>query len=381
MDPKATAPEQPPLILVVDPDDASQDALEGFLIDLFGGRCRVHRTASAEQALDVLRAFEVSVLISEEALPGMSGIGMFRQARTLQPDAVRVLLTESMNEGALVEAINTGRVFRYLPKPWPRPELEECIRNALDWRQHGRAMRELLDEQRRTHLALAESLSALEQTQQHMVHVERLATVGRLTSGIIHEVRNQLTALLGVFATLRVGEGQAGELAMEGYRVVKRLITRMGSLEVFARAGGWTYEMEDTPVSEFVDELRGVYALEIGEPQLPVDVGDGICERRFRMDLSKLVHAVLAVTRDAQARFRTPLRLQVDSPRGGGLHLRLVFDRPEEVRRAEGSAATPPTERDPSLEVVRMIVDAHEGTVELDPADAPGIWAHLTIPA
>lgn len=373
------SPVDPLRILVVDQDPDGLDRLEAFLGDLFGDLCRVTRAGDTETALAALGADDHHLVIGEERIPG-GGVELFREARRLRPDAVRILVTEGLEESQFVAAINSGEVYRFVSKPWSGPDMEECIRNALDWRQHGRAMRLLLHEQRRTHLALLGSLSALERTQQQMIHVERLATVGRLTSGIIHEVRNQLTALLGVFATLRTADGRTGELAEEGHRLVRTLSARISTIESFARGGSWTYDMEDVAVGEVLEQVRSFHGLDGGAGGLVVAMRPEVGGHRFRLDAAKVAHAILALARVGQDRYGGGVRVRADIRGDASLVLLLSSGTPAPPPGQSGLLRIDRKELDPSLELVQMIVEAHGGQVVYEGLDDRRDFARIVLP-
>jgi thioredoxin reductase (NADPH) len=116
-----------PILLAVD-DDAS--VLEAVVQDLrreYGAAYRVLRAASGQAALDALaqlktRQEPVSLLLSDQRMPGMSGVDFLERSRDLYPEARRVLLTAYADTEAAIRAINTARIHYYLNKPWDPPE-------------------------------------------------------------------------------------------------------------------------------------------------------------------------------------------------------------------------------------------------------------------
>src|SRR5260370_29638589 len=65
-------------------------------------------------------------------MPGMSGAEFLAQAKALQPETIRILLTAAHDFSAAVDAINNGEIFRILAKPWNRVELLGTVRQAFD---------------------------------------------------------------------------------------------------------------------------------------------------------------------------------------------------------------------------------------------------------
>jgi signal transduction histidine kinase len=356
-------------------DKEPLDDLEAIVLAAFPDAI-VDRANTASDARGWMARGAYHMIMSADALLDGDGVSLLKEAHRTHHDAVRVLLGEELSSERAAEAINSGKVYRILTPPYTHNLVERCIRNGLDWRQHGLAMRLLLDEQRAVHLALASSLSALERTQRQMVHVERLATVGRLTSGIIHEVRNQLTGLMGVFDTIRYEGGPATETAKRGYDVVKRLVARISSIESFARGGGWAYEMTDVTAGEILDQLHSLYRLEVGEPGLLVAAKPEVRETLFHVDAGKLVHAVLSVIQEGHDRFDASVKLRASLRSDDSLQI---------VFQASSASLRPhvkrPDETDnPLRTVVQMILDAHGGRLQdLDP-DPRREYARITLP-
>ena len=74
--------------------------------------------------MEAMESRDFHLVLSELNLPGMGGIDLFQSARFQQPDAVRVLLTASVDETVVIDAINSGGVYRLLRKPWSDMEME-----------------------------------------------------------------------------------------------------------------------------------------------------------------------------------------------------------------------------------------------------------------
>ena len=82
-------------------------------------------------ALEEIKRREFSVIITDQRMPALSGLDLLRQAREIQPDATRVLITAVPNLDTVVSAVNHGEIFRFILKPWLREEFVTTVRNAL----------------------------------------------------------------------------------------------------------------------------------------------------------------------------------------------------------------------------------------------------------
>ena len=116
----------------------------------------VHRHFHKRYKLDVasggpqaLRAMEehgpYAVVVADMAMPGMNGIEFLQQAMALAPDTVRIMFTGHPGPLTLLEAINSGQVFRFVTKPCPPEELSRVVDAGLQQYRMLTAERELLE--------------------------------------------------------------------------------------------------------------------------------------------------------------------------------------------------------------------------------------------
>ena len=130
-----------PILLAVDDDVSVLEAVVQDLRRHYGATYRVMRAASGQAALDTLaqlttRQEPVALILSDQRMPGMTGVEFLERARALYPEARRVLLTAYADTEAAIRAINTARIHYYLNKPWdPREEkLYPVLTDLLeDW--------------------------------------------------------------------------------------------------------------------------------------------------------------------------------------------------------------------------------------------------------
>jgi len=118
-----------PKILVVDDEPDNLDLLYRTFYQEF----IVLRAESGTAALEILaREGDVAVIISDQRMPGMSGTEFLSLTATQYPDTIRIILTGYTDVEDLVEAINSGKVFKYVTKPWEAEALQALVRQALD---------------------------------------------------------------------------------------------------------------------------------------------------------------------------------------------------------------------------------------------------------
>ena len=118
-----------PTLLVVDDEPDNLD----LLYRTFYRDYQVLRAESGPEALDILaKVGEVAVIISDQRMPQMSGTEFLGLTATQYPDTIRIILTGYTDVEDLVEAINSGKVFKYVTKPWKADELKALVKQALD---------------------------------------------------------------------------------------------------------------------------------------------------------------------------------------------------------------------------------------------------------
>ena len=126
-------------ILIVDDEPANLRTLAR----LFREDYEVLTAASGDEALALLRQHDVAVLITDQRMPGMTGIELLKKTVPLRPRMVRIILTGYTDVEALVEAINCGQVYQYVAKPWNNDELRLTIKRALEHFESSKRSSEL----------------------------------------------------------------------------------------------------------------------------------------------------------------------------------------------------------------------------------------------
>lgn len=126
-------------VLYVDDEAANLVTFRYAMEDRF----EVVTATSGAQALEILQARDITVLLADQRMPGMTGVELCEHALALRPDTVRIIITAYTDIQAAVEAINRGQVSRYLAKPWSNDELVDTLRTCIDLVHVQRGMRDL----------------------------------------------------------------------------------------------------------------------------------------------------------------------------------------------------------------------------------------------
>ena len=83
-------------------------------------------------ALDIIRNNDIQIIITDQRMPEMTGVEFLEKVIKIKPDPMRILLTGYTDMGAVVDAINKGKIFHYLNKPWSEEELTQTISRAYE---------------------------------------------------------------------------------------------------------------------------------------------------------------------------------------------------------------------------------------------------------
>ena len=93
---------------------------------------QIMTAATAEAALDCMAHYQVGVIVSDNRMPGVTGLELLRQIKARYPQTVRVMLSGYADLEALSLAVNAGEIFRFISKPWEEGELKVAINDAFD---------------------------------------------------------------------------------------------------------------------------------------------------------------------------------------------------------------------------------------------------------
>lgn len=86
---------------------------------------------SGEEGMEIFKQHDIHIVVTDQRMPAMTGV-QFLQHIPEEPDNIRMILTGFSDIEAIIEAINTGKVYRYITKPWDKDELKITIDNALE---------------------------------------------------------------------------------------------------------------------------------------------------------------------------------------------------------------------------------------------------------
>jgi serine phosphatase RsbU (regulator of sigma subunit)/FixJ family two-component response regulator len=120
--------DKPKLMIVDDEPDNLQLLYRTFWRDF-----TVYKAVNAQDALEKLdQEGEMAVIISDQRMPDMNGTEFFSRTVERFPDTIRILLTGFTDVEDLVDAINSGQVFKYISKPWKPDQLKVIVEQGRE---------------------------------------------------------------------------------------------------------------------------------------------------------------------------------------------------------------------------------------------------------
>lgn len=92
----------------------------------------VHTAISGDEAMKILDTKHIDIIITDQRMPNMTGVEFLEKILEKHPDPMRILLTGYADMNAVVDAVNKGKIFHYLSKPWNEEELDMTIKRAYE---------------------------------------------------------------------------------------------------------------------------------------------------------------------------------------------------------------------------------------------------------
>ncbi len=182
-------PKLKPILLLVDDEPDVLLSVRSLLRMDY----EVHTFEHGAEALEFLKNTpRVHVILSDQRMPGMSGVEVLRAAMAIRPETTRLLFTAYTDLRAVVDAINQGNVFRYLGKPCDPDYLAAVVRQAVEH-----------------HDLIVEKNSLLAELQESNTRLlEANRVKGAFIEVVSHELNTPITVVLGMIDLWKMAQGQ-----------------------------------------------------------------------------------------------------------------------------------------------------------------------------
>ncbi len=110
-------------LLIVDDERGIVDSLR----EVFGSTFDIQHSTSVEEALELFKTHTPRLVITDQRMPGMTGIELLRRVKDIQPSTVCILVTGYSDINVVVDALNEGLVWKYVAKPWDHDKLRDMV--------------------------------------------------------------------------------------------------------------------------------------------------------------------------------------------------------------------------------------------------------------
>jgi len=305
-------------------------------------------------------------------MPEMTGVELLEQVREFKPDVAGIVLTGFTDPPALISAINRARVFRFLKKPWQPDDILEAVRQASEHVYQTRAIQKLVGLLAKRTGELDASLAQIRRTQTQLLHLERLGTMGKLSAGVVHDLRNLMVSLGYVESVLqqRNVAPDVLESVQVGMQGVGNLIHTLEAMNQFARGGTLSMQFATLQPSLVVNDALAIARMDMGfrAHKVAVRIEDGL--PNVSGDRQKLTQVMVNLVRNAVQATAQWRHIGIEASRRNGHVVLAVEDegpgvppdlkeqlfKPFVSSKGEGGMGM-------GLYMAKLIVDSHQGEI------------------
>jgi len=177
------------------------------LVRQFRRMYNVYTANNADEALVLMEKINIQVILSDQRMPGMTGVDFYSRIRDKYPDALKLILTGYSDIEAVIRAINEGQVFRYVKKPWNPDEMESVIREAFEKYELIISNRKLMEHLKEANQNLEEKVKIRTQDMESVnnrlseLNIEKNRYIGM----VAHDLRNPIGIAVS-FSELLINE-------------------------------------------------------------------------------------------------------------------------------------------------------------------------------
>ena len=246
-------------VLIVDDEEDILKLMEN-LLEMDGYKALM--APDGETALKISKGVDLGAVISDYRMPGMNGVELLSRLREEHADVPMILATGFADVNIVIEAVNKGRAYKLIRKPWDPFDLQQEVRSAVELSTSERKRKELesklkeqneiLEEMVRERTSeldkVIEELRAandtITETYQHLLQSDKLATMGLMAGTVAHDIANPLTVVLSrarlllMKGTLGDDESDNMNIIIKNSQKIERLIF---SITRFARKSSNEY--------------------------------------------------------------------------------------------------------------------------------------------
>ena len=375
----------PGRILAVDDEAGNLAVIEDLLEDDY----EVTTTDSPEAALGLLDVNEYDLVLSDQRMPGITGVQLLSHVRERTPDTVRVIVSAYSDSTELMAAINSGQVYRYVLKPWDPLDLESVVKQGLEYRYQTLAIRSLVDTLQSRNTELGHALQELRDAQEKVLHTAKLATIGQLSASLTHELKNHVGGVRVAYEMMKAAEIPENLQAYVelGSRSARSLMELVESLNSYVKRGGWDLVVAEEDLGGLVDDALRICSMDRRCKEREFRLAKAPDVPRFPVDGGKLRQVIVNLLRNALDATDMGDRIEVAVSRTNGRSVSLVVhDTGQGITDENIKKIFKPffTTREKGLglgmDICKQIVEAHGGAMTVESTLGKGATVSVILP-
>ena len=363
-------------VLLVDDEFEVIAVLEALLEDDF----EIETAQGGAEALEILEQDDgIDLVITDQRMPGMTGVELLAIIAERWPDIYRIVLTAYSDVDPIVAAINEGSVDRFVLKPWDPDALRDQVAAGLVERTERVAMRQIGAALAQRHRSMTRTLTQLKDAHGRRGATEHLTILEWMSSGLRGELEGALGEMRTAVEAMPAGDSQAQ--ARQTITRISSLLDDVSRLET----GGSTEATQPTEVRKLIsDAVRQLQEEDLGDNNpVHVHIEPDVTELNVAPHNMRL--AVLSLLRNATRASPANQPIQVNVRREGTQLATIeVADVGDGMSAEALQHATEPffTGFDPpgnglGLTICRLVAEAHGGRLAILDNDPSGVIAQL----
>jgi signal transduction histidine kinase len=370
-------------LLVVDDHEAVIASVE----ELLRGRYLVLGARNVTEALATIRQKQIAVVMADQRMPGMSGSELLAQVAALEPDVTRILMTAYADLDAVMQAINQGKIYYYVSKPWEPSELEAIIDKAVEYHDLLCERRRLIAELQRANNELEAKVRVrTRELQEKNIALEEMNTLKNEFLGMAaHDLRSPMGNIQNLAELILDHDGEMGqeeraEVVTMIHNLSQGMMNLLNDLLDIAAIETGKIDLQPTPVAvrPYLRETEHYHRLLADRKKIHLitEVADNIPLVMFDQDRIRQVLNNLLSNAIKFSPMHTVVQLRV-CPTPAGIEFS-VLDQGQGIRSEELSKvfgpfqrmSTKPTAGEHStglgLSICKKIIELHGGRIGVE---------------